>query len=191
MEKNFWRECAVQFFRFSDNYVILPVFYYCLIIICTCGQTAIFIKKRIEHKNDPIPPNQIDMNNQQWNNYICSNLYLIFLIISLITVLKAFRFISIIISNDSGLSEEDLIQLKSQSLQFILSVFVPLFMYVKNDKLLKHVKNEILDLVEWFWYPGPGNAWKTWKSTVNIWDEIWRNQTSNDSHEFILNCLLF
>ena len=88
------------------------------------------------------------MNNQQWNNYICSNLYLIFLIISLITVLKAFRFISIIISNDSGLSEEDLIQLKSQSLQFILSVFVPLFMYVKNDKLLKHVKNEILDLVE-------------------------------------------
>ena len=124
------------------------MFYYCLIIICTCGQTAIFIKKRIEHKNDPIPPNQIDMNNQQWNNYICSNLYLIFLIISLITVLKAFRFISIIISNDSGLSEEDLIQLKSQSLQFILSVFVPLFMYVKNDKLLKHVKNEILDLVE-------------------------------------------
>ena len=88
------------------------------------------------------------MNNQQWNNYICSNLYLIFLIILLITVLKAFRFISIIISNDSGLSEEDLIQLKSQSLQFILSVFVPLFMYVKNDKLLKHVKNEILDLVE-------------------------------------------
>ena len=61
----------------------------------------------------------------------------------------AFRFISIIcISNDSGLSEEDLIQLKSQSLQFILSVFVPLFMYVKNDKLLKHVKNEILDLVQ-------------------------------------------
>ena len=60
----------------------------------------------------------------------------------------AFRFISIIISNDSGLSEEDLIQLKSQSLQFILSVFVPLFMYVKNDKLWKHVKNEILDLVQ-------------------------------------------
>ena len=88
------------------------------------------------------------MNNQQWNNYICSNLYLIFLIILLITVLMAFRFISIIISNDSGLSEEDLIQLKSQSLQFILSVFVPLFMYVKNDKLLKHVKNEILDLVQ-------------------------------------------
>ena len=47
----------------------------------------------------------------------------------------AYRFISIIISNDSDLSEEDLIQLKSQSLQLIESVFVPLFMYVKNDKL--------------------------------------------------------
>ena len=59
----------------------------------------------------------------------------------------AFRFISVIISNDSGLSEEDHIQLKTQSLQLIESVFIPLFTYVKNDKLLKHVKNEILDLV--------------------------------------------
>ena len=60
----------------------------------------------------------------------------------------AFRFISVIISNKSGLSEEDYYQLRSQSLQLIVSVFVPLFMYIKNDKLLKHVKNEILDLVQ-------------------------------------------
>ena len=60
----------------------------------------------------------------------------------------AFRFISVIISNKSGLSEEDYIQLRMQNEQLTVSVFVPLFMYVKNDKLLKHVKNEILDLVQ-------------------------------------------
>ena len=60
----------------------------------------------------------------------------------------AFRFTSVIISNNSGISEEDHILLKNQSQQLVVSVFVPLFMYVKNDKLLKHVKNEILDLVQ-------------------------------------------
>ena len=139
---------TVKLFRFSDNYVIVPIFYYCLIIICTCGQLAIFIKKRIEHKIDPIQPNPIQANNQQWNNYICSNLYLIFLFIFLIAVAVGSPFISVIIFNYSNLSEEDLIQLKFQSLQCVYSVFVPLIMYVKNYKLFNHVKTEILDLLQ-------------------------------------------
>ena len=138
----------VNFFRFSDNYVIVPIFYYCLITICTCGQLAIFIKKRIQHNIDPIQPIPIQANNQQWNNYICSNLYLIFLFIFLIAVAVGSPFISVIIFNYSSPSEEDLIQLKFQSLQLIECVFVPLIMYMKNYKLFNHVKTEILDLLQ-------------------------------------------
>ena len=57
-------------------------------------------------------------------------------------------FISVIIFSYPSLSEEDLIQLKFQSLQCVYSVFVPLIMYVKNDKLFNHVKTEILDLLQ-------------------------------------------
>ena len=138
---------TVKFFRFSDNYVIVPIFYYCLITICTCGQLAIFIKKRIEHNIDPVQPKQIQANNQQWNDYICSNLHLISLFIFTIAFVVASPFISVIIFNYSSLSEEDLIQLKFQSLQLIQCVFVPLIMYVKNEKLFNHVKTEILDLL--------------------------------------------
>ena len=109
---------------------------------------AIFIKKRIEHNIDPIQPNPIQANNKQWNNYICSNLHLIFLFIFVIALVVGSPFISVIIFNYSNLSEEDLIQLKFQSLQLIESVFVPLIMYVRNDKLFNHVKTEILDLLQ-------------------------------------------
>ena len=139
---------TVKFFRFSDNYVIVPIFYYCLITICTCGQLAIFIKKRIQHNIDPIEPIPIQANNQQWNNYICSNLHLIFLFIFVIALVVGSPFISVIIFNCSNLSEEDLIQLKFQSLQLIECVFVPLIMYMKNYKLFNHVKTEILDLLQ-------------------------------------------
>ena len=132
------------FFRFSDNYVIVPIFYCCLITICTCGQLAIFFKKRIENNIDSIQPK--NANNQQWNNYICSNFWLIFLIILLFTIGMGARFVSVLISTGSGLSEEEYIQLKYQSVQLIHTI-VPLFMYVKNDKLFKHVKTEIM---AWF-----------------------------------------
>ena len=56
------------------------------------------------------------------------------------------RFVSVLISTDSSLSEEEYIQLKYQSVQLIHTI-VPLFMYVKNDKLFKHVKTEIM---AWF-----------------------------------------
>ena len=105
---------------------------------------AIFFKKRIENNIDSIQPK--NGNNQQWNNYICSNFWLIFLIILLFTIGMGARFVSVLISTDSSLSEEEYIQLKYQCVQLIHTI-VPLFMYVKNDKLFKHVKTEIM---AWF-----------------------------------------
>ena len=59
----------------------------------------------------------------------------------------ASRYVAFTIFSGYDLSEEDQRQLHIQSVQLIQSVGVPLFMYVKNGKLFKHVKTEIL---AWF-----------------------------------------
>ena len=106
---------------------------------------AIFLKRRIEHNNDPIQPIQPNnLNNQQWNDYICSNFWLIFVIILAFIIGVGGRFVTVLIFNASSLPEEYQMQLKIQSIQLIQSVIFPLFMYVRDDKLVKHVKSEIL-----------------------------------------------
>ena len=131
---------VISFFRHSEK--IVPMIYYCLITISACGQTAIFFKRRIENKIDPVQPNNV--NNKQWNNAICTNFWLLFLISFLFTVGMASRYVTFTIFSYYELSEEDQWQLHIQIVQLIQSVGVPLFMYVKNGKLFKHVKTEIL-----------------------------------------------
>ena len=133
------------FFRYSEypeNFQIVPIFYYFLMMICACGQIAIFLKKHIERSNDPIQAKNV--NNQRWNDYICNNVSLITRIVLIFAIGMGARFVVLHIFNELSLSEELHEQFKIQSVQLIQSVIIPLFMYITNDKLFKHVKSEIM-----------------------------------------------
>ena len=128
-----------------------------MITICLCGQTACFIKKIINQRNNHIqialynqnpnqynnnlvPPNPLfHLNNQCWNDDFCSNASIYFLMICILVIIFSHNSIY----NWSSLNEVEKMQLKYNSSQLILNVFIPIIMYVKNNKLFKHVKTEI------------------------------------------------
>ena len=124
--------------------------------MCIIGQTAIIIKKQIEHQRDRIAlgriRNQIQepnanavsstrcLNNQRWNQYICSNSGTILLVLVIFLISINFKFYML---NYSNLNEHE--KLILQNLVFvgiILNLGIPLYMYAKNNKLLKHVKSK-------------------------------------------------
>ena len=131
-----------------------------MISICIIGQTAIIIKKQIEYQRDhlafridnrnPIQePNGNAVstrcfNNQRWNQYICSNSGTILLVLVIFLISINFKFYML---NYSNLNEHE--KLILQNLVFvgsILNLGIPLYMYAKNNKLLKHLTHEIMHL---------------------------------------------
>ena len=129
-----------------------------MIITCTIGQIAIFVKKFIEHQKDKIPvasinPNEgnspvsntLVANNKRWNEYLCNNtgLFTILIFLALMVTFLHFGLGEYIFMKN--LYEEDQRLLRYHFNGLIMNVFIPVCIYAMNDKLFNHVKTEILE----------------------------------------------
>ena len=119
---------------------------------------AIIFKKQIEYQRDylalGININQIQeagvnavstrcLNNQRWNQYICSNSGTILLVLVIFSITSSKLLYYML--NNSNLNEHEKMLL--QNLVFvgiILNLGIPLYIYAKNNKLIKHLKHEIM-----------------------------------------------
>ena len=122
-----------------------------VITICTCGQTAILVKKCQEcHKDEEVEniqrvPNAI--NNQRWNHLLCSNSGIMTIILLLFFVLISKYIQNWWILSYFKLNKVEMFHMFSIFDTFIYCVGIPLTIYARNDKLYKHVKTEISDLL--------------------------------------------
>ena len=130
----------------------IPIFYTCLVLICIIGQFSILIKKHNERRIDNgITVGNIGkkeksfaLNTQKWNQYLCSTTgtFLMLLVIFSITLTK--YFLDYVLAN--YLNSDEKLLMNHNLVEIILNVVLPLYLYVKNDKLFKHVKQEILNM---------------------------------------------
>ena len=143
--------------------IIVAIFYIVILTICVLGQTAIWIKKFIEYYKERKAQNKVNVmmtqinqpaniaiNNKHWNHQICNNYGLIVLIVMLfVLVLSQFvgRFkLNQIFSSWKNLTFEEKAHLYD-NVEFILfSIGIPLIMYIRNEKIRKHVLDEIKDI---------------------------------------------
>ena len=126
-----------------------------VITICTCGQTAILVKKckeyhkdeEVENTQKAINQNNLEINNQRWNQLLCSNSGIMTIILLLFFVLISKYIQNWWILSYFKLKKVEMFHMFSIFDTFIYCVGIPLTIYARNDKLYKHVKNEILDLL--------------------------------------------
>ena len=127
----------------------MPSFYVVLIIICVSGKATILFKKFNENQKDKMQAATIvdpSLNNQRWNYYLCGNSATITLLLALFLILVvSVNFVKRFFNEESahmiGIFYYQYIT------PFMLCNAVPLIVYLTNDKLYKHVKNEILDIL--------------------------------------------
>ena len=126
-----------------------------VITICTCGQTAILVKKckeyhkdeEVENTQKAINQNNLEINNQRWNQLLCSNSGIMTIILVLILLMISKYVQNWWILSNFKLNKVEIIHVFSIFDTFIYCFGIPLTIYARNDKLYKHVKNEILDLL--------------------------------------------
>ena len=108
------------------------------------GKVAIFFKKFNENRMDKIQAAPIvdpSLNNQRWNYYLCGNSATITLLLALFLILI------VSVNLVKRFFNEESAHLIGIFYQFILCDGIPLIVYLTNDKLYKHVKNEILNVL--------------------------------------------
>ena len=137
-----------------------------ILTICVLGQTAIWIKKFIEYYKErkaqnivnvmttqidqSPPPANIVINNTHWNHQICNNYgLLVLIVILLVLVLSQFvgRFkLNQMFSSWKNLTFEEKAHLYD-NIEFVLfTIGIPFIIYIKNEKIRKHVVDEIKDI---------------------------------------------
>ena len=126
-----------------------------VITICTCGQTAILVKKckeyhkdeEVENTQKAINQNNLEINNQRWNHLLCSNSGIMTIILVLIIIMISKYVQNWWVLSNFKLNKVEIIHVFSIFDTFIYCVGIPLTIYARNDKLYKHVKTEISDLL--------------------------------------------
>ena len=82
-------------------------------------------------------------NNKRINDYLCTNKKLLLFLIYVATLACFANLLQWLILYESSLDEEEQTLIKYFFLRLLVNFFVPLAMYVQNDKLFRHVKDEI------------------------------------------------
>ena len=143
--------------------IIVAIFYIVIVTISVLGQTAIWIKKFMEHYKERKaqnnvnvmmtkinqPPANIAINNTHWNHQICNNYGLLVLIVILLVLC-----LSQVMGNSlsyqirsawKNLTFEENAHLYDNIEFVIFTIGIPMIMYVRNEKMRKHVVDEIKD----------------------------------------------
>ena len=99
-----------------------------------------------QHKPTTAPIFDSSRNNQRWNYYLCGNSATITLLLALFLILIVSVNLVKRFFNEESAHLIGIFYYQFVS-PFILCNGVPLIVYLSNDKLYKHVKNEILDIL--------------------------------------------
>ena len=90
------------------------------------------------------PNNNCGMNTQRWNHYLCGNSGTLSLLFALFLLVVSNYTLNWWILHKLTLNKKESAQLHGIFNQFIYCNGIPLIIYLTNDKLYKHVKNEII-----------------------------------------------
>ena len=139
---------------------MVATFYIVIVAVCVLGQTAILIKKFIEYYKERQAQNNVNVmihnnhpannqiNNTHWNHQICNNYgLLVLIVILLVLVLSQFvgRFRLNRLSSWKNLTYEENAHLYDNTEFVLFTIGIPMIMYVRNEKIRKHVGDEIKD----------------------------------------------
>ena len=91
--------------------------------------------------------NKCGMNNQRWNHYLCGNSGTITLLLASFLIILSSYILNWWILDPLTLNNEESFQLIDIFYQFIICNGIPLIVYLTNEKLYKHVKNEICNIL--------------------------------------------
>ena len=86
------------------------------------------------------------MNNQRWNHYLCGNSGTITLLVVVFLIILC-NYLNWWILDQLTLSNEESFQFIDTFYQFIVCNGIPLIVYLTNEKLYKHVKDEICNIL--------------------------------------------
>ena len=120
-----------------------------------CSQTAISIMKCKEHCKDErvtnvqnlINKKNQSINNQRWNHFLCSNSGTTIITMIILIDLFLLRFILNWFSGHLDLNRVETLQFRYMFYTIMYCVVIPIVTYARNEKLYKHVKNEISDFL--------------------------------------------
>ena len=90
------------------------------------------------------PNNNFRMNNKRWNHYLCGYSGTLSLLFALFLLVVSNYTLNWWILHQLTLNKEESAQLHGIFNQFIYCNGIPLIIFLTNDKLYKHVKNEII-----------------------------------------------
>ena len=136
-----------------------------IVTICVLGQLSILIKKFIERykerqvqnnvnvmiQNNHQPSNNPAVNNAHWNHQICNN-YGLLALISTFLVFALSQFVWGLKWNHWMLSSWPILTLEEKAqiydnIEFVvLTLGIPIIIYVRNEKMRKHLLDEIRDI---------------------------------------------
>ena len=136
-----------------------------IVTICVLGQSSILIKKFIEHykerqakKNINVmiqdnhqPSNNAAVNNTHWNHQICNNYGLLalvftFLVFALSQLVLGLKWNHWMLSLWPTLTFEEKAHIYDNMEFVALCLGIPIIMYVRNEKMRKHLIDEIRDI---------------------------------------------
>ena len=120
-----------------------------------CSQTAISIMKCKEHCKDErvtnvqnlINKKNQSINNQRWNHFLCSNSGTTTITMIILIDLFLLRFILNWFSDHLELNRVETLQFRYMFYTIMYCIVIPIATYARNEKLYKHVKNEISDFL--------------------------------------------
>ena len=136
-----------------------------IVTICVLGQLSILIKKFIERykerqvqnnvnvmiQNNHQPSNNPAVNNAHWNHQICNN-YGLLALISTFLVFALSQFVWGLKWNHWMLSSWPILTLEEKAhiydnIEFVvLTLGIPIIIYVRNEKMRKHLLDEIREI---------------------------------------------
>ena len=107
--------------------------------------------KGVANVQNPVNQNNQAVNNQQWNqrrwnDLLCSNSGIMTLILILFLIFVSRYIQNLWILNNFYLNKAERVQIISMFDTFVFCVVV-VIIYARNDRLYKHVKTEISDLL--------------------------------------------
>ena len=102
--------------------------------------------KGVANVQNLVNQNNQAVNNQQWNDLLCSNSGIMTLILILFLIFVSRYIQNLWILNNFYLNKVERVQIISMFDTFVFCVVV-LIIYARNDRLYKHVKTEISDLL--------------------------------------------